>query len=290
MNTPTNKRSYTPSVDEIRQYNVKRCKLFSSFGSLSLDGTRNSSSKSSLEDITISNQYPRSKKRSSNVEIIDDIDEYLIQNQTDEEIISSNKQYFVDLPQVNQRSYLSTESSNWADQCSSRAYQSWIPVKYVDPWVNVYKHWRLWYVKNKRFFQFDPSQHNEANNYTHLPNFNYQRYNTYATQSMPKVYELSRDDDQDMQIDDEHGTTEDYTRYDYDYDQVVSNGIVEEPMEEYNPDDHYPRFKTPQGPIRRDIGFNGFGGRRAEEGKFNGDGRFYEIDDDGDCMDVDMDI
>lgn len=284
MNMKRQKRKYSPSVDEIREYNVKRSKLFNSFGSLSLQNNENSTgSSSSLQsDIDINDdEYPTANKKGNHIEVIDDIDEYLIQNQSDEEVIQNNKQFFFDLPQLqNKDNALLNE--RWTQSFNSKLYNDWSLVKYNDPWSLIYQHWKQWYNQNQRYFHYN---NNSSSNYTHQPQFhtfNHQQYYDHSntsTRSVPKIYELSSHnfDDEDLMLDDE---------------QIIDNGIVEEPVTQYQPENHYPFHQNHiNHNINKNIGFgtcrDGLNGGLFNRTTFAVDKLGEVYDDDDDCMDID---
>lgn len=98
MNAPLNmvhkKRTYSPTIDDIRQHNIKRFRLLSDFNSLNLSGNDDASQSPSPLPST-SAPAPLSSLRfikiDKNKEYIPDIDEFLVQNQEDGDIIESSK-------------------------------------------------------------------------------------------------------------------------------------------------------------------------------------------------------
>lgn len=86
LNMVHKKRSYSPTIEDIRQHNIKRFRLLSDFGSLNISNTHLSHSKSSH-----SSQVIGSKEKDKNKEYIPDIDEFLIHNQDDDDIIQSSR-------------------------------------------------------------------------------------------------------------------------------------------------------------------------------------------------------
>lgn len=83
--TSTAKRSYSPTIDDIRQFNIKRQRILNEFEGLSLSSASASSPSSKPK--------PSSSKHK---EYIPDIEEFLINNQDDQDILESSKHIDID--------------------------------------------------------------------------------------------------------------------------------------------------------------------------------------------------
>lgn len=188
----TTKRSYSPTIDDIRQYNIKRQRLLNDLDSLSLSSDSQQSSQSST---------PRAQS-SKNTEYIPDIEEFLINNQDDQDVLESSK-HLLDLntddvdnwiipnsvtkiPELNSRDVkfsldrLQSRKkfalrynkfnnrglhSNGADiditndqiLYDYETLRYWSLIKFIpNPWWVIYKNWEIWY--------FNVHKLNELNN------------------------------------------------------------------------------------------------------------------------------
>lgn len=77
------KRSFSPSIDDIRQFNVKKQHILKDLSELSLDNDSNNE----VKDI----EMPSEHDINNNIERIDDIDDYLLHNQSDEDILNQSR-------------------------------------------------------------------------------------------------------------------------------------------------------------------------------------------------------
>lgn len=80
----TTKRSFSPTIEDIRQYSIKRQKLLSDLENLSLSQPNNDS-------MNIDSLEPDQPKSTKYKEYITDIDEFLLHNQDDQDILESSR-------------------------------------------------------------------------------------------------------------------------------------------------------------------------------------------------------
>ncbi|KAH3667885.1 hypothetical protein WICMUC_005163 [Wickerhamomyces mucosus] len=154
------KRSHTPTIEEIRQFNIKRSKIIENLSHLSLD-----------------KQQPSSP---SNVEVINDIDEYLIRNQTDEEIIQTNNHIHFNIPN---KEYI--PSAGWDRKYAQDYYLQWSLIKYHEPWRYIKRVWENWWINDYRLKLFYKQLYVDD----YIPE--------------PRIYEIENDEDeQNIMVDD----------------------------------------------------------------------------------------
>lgn len=157
------KRSYSPTIDEIRQFNIKKFKLLDDLNNLSLSNAKK-------PEVKILNKDP-------NVEIIPNIEEFLIQNQSDRDVIESTNEMLLDANKIEIPvdleyddeflKYLNSKDEIFYNYYTKKKFNL---VKYFNPFELVYKIWERWY-----FQVFKLNQLNELMNDEKIPN-NYGNY------------------------------------------------------------------------------------------------------------------
>lgn len=174
----TTKRSFSPTIDDIRQYSIKRQRLLSDLENLTL------TSQPSADSMNIDSQSSHTPQSTKYKEYITDIDDFLLQNQDDQDILESSR-HLLDLesadiqnliiPNSVTRVPLSNENAKFSfDRVEGRkkfeykynkfnhdspriitndeilydyeVLRYWSLMKYIrDPLHIVYKVWERWY-------------------------------------------------------------------------------------------------------------------------------------------------
>lgn len=172
----TAKRSYSPTIEDIRQYNIKRQRILNDFETLSLSQQHQ--------------QVPTTPSSTRHTEYIPDIEEFLVNNQDDQDILDASRN-IVDLNTEDREKWIiptsivkipgvtSKQAEFSYDRLQSRkkfelrfnkfhtgdyrnssmqnitndeilydyeVLKYWSLVKFVrDPWSLVYQVWEMWY-------------------------------------------------------------------------------------------------------------------------------------------------
>jgi hypothetical protein len=138
MEQSTKKRAFSPTINDIRQFNIKRQRVLENFDSLDL--TDSQTIPPCEHKKPISTQYK---------EYIPSIDEFLLLNQDDRDVLESSRhiEFYTDdeliIPDLTMipmtREQFMKSVMGVRNGSSGKEL-----VKYRDPWVVVYERWLLW--------------------------------------------------------------------------------------------------------------------------------------------------
>ncbi|CCH44415.1 hypothetical protein BN7_3979 [Wickerhamomyces ciferrii] len=173
------KRSYSPSIDDIRQYNIKKQRI--------LDD---------LDNLSLGNKTPRTNNpqpiSTRDREFIPDIDDFLVHNQDDQDILESSSEV-LDLEHYNNSQLLIPKSLTKLNKISyndakfsferilnrkkfnqklegfqgnlqisnddilwdNEILKFWSLIKYWEPNLMIYQIWEVWYFNVYKLNQFD---------------------------------------------------------------------------------------------------------------------------------------
>lgn len=224
------KRSYSPTIDDLRQYNIKRQRLLDDLEALNLSASASPKPYEAVQP-----------KSTPTIEYIPDIDEFLLMNQDDRDVLESSKHItdiqstdpgLIVIPEgitrikglsqhdanVSVERILAKRGMNGAPLHSGTVtseeilldYEirmNWSLVKYVPPSQVVYQHWERWWMNVHKLDEFmrqmneeDDDLMTDDNDYYYDNSTQQQAYNTDQQSPDMDMDELQSDIDM-MEID-----------------------------------------------------------------------------------------